>query len=64
MLLFYSMKTKNKAPSFENGLTGAQVPFEQFSSIWQLSSLDTFITKNRFKITLKNHNKFKIITVF
>ena len=28
-----AMKTKNKAPSFENGLTGAQVPSEQFSSI-------------------------------
>ena len=35
--IFYTnktaMKTKNKAPSFENGLTGAQVPLEQFSSI-------------------------------
>ena len=28
-----AMKTKNKAPSFENGLTGAQVPLEQLSSI-------------------------------
>jgi hypothetical protein len=27
------MKIKNKAPSFEKGLTGAQVPFEQLSSI-------------------------------
>ncbi len=25
------MKIKNKAPSFENGLTGAQVPLEQLS---------------------------------
>ena len=28
-----NMKIKNKEPSFENGLTGAQVPFEQLSSI-------------------------------
>jgi hypothetical protein len=28
-----AMKIKNKMPSFENGLTGAQVPLEQSSSI-------------------------------
>jgi hypothetical protein len=28
-----AMKIKNKMPSFENGLIGAQVPLEQSSSI-------------------------------
>lgn len=27
-----SIKTKNKIPSFEKGLSGAQVPLEQLSS--------------------------------
>lgn len=28
-----TIKIKNKIPSFEKGLTGAQVPLEQLSSI-------------------------------